>query len=68
MRILFLELVDRNSIWTSLDESSSGTSSYDVERFEPNAEAVRHEDILELPNQLRSELFLSQVIWTLHYH
>ena len=32
VRVLFLELVDRDSIWDGLDEPSSWTSGNDVER------------------------------------
>lgn len=68
VRVLFLQLIDRDCIWNRLNQATSRTSSDNVKWLEPDLEVVRLKNCLELLDQLRRELLLGQVVGAFDYH
>jgi len=52
LRARFLQLVNRNAIWHCLDETAVLARRYDVERSEPEFQAVQVKDVFELGDHL----------------
>ena len=63
MGILLFELINGNRIRDCFYEASSWASGYDVEGLQPELKFMRLENSLELLNQLRSKLLLSEIVW-----
>jgi len=52
VRILLFQLIDRNCIWNSFNQTTSRARSNNIERLQPELQLVRLKDSLKLLNQL----------------
>jgi hypothetical protein len=63
----FLELIQGDGIWDSLNKTAIVASSYDIEGFQPKLQVMCDKDVFEFRYQLRGKLLLTKVISTLDY-